>query len=67
MKKNEIKELHTKSVDELVKDLSDLKKEVSNIKMDIVLNKTKNTAILKEKERNIARILTIIKEKEETK
>ena len=67
MKIREVKELHNKTVDELKKMLQDLKLEMAKLNLDLNLNKNKNVNILKTKKKDAARILTIMKEKEDVK
>ncbi|OGH10333.1 MAG: 50S ribosomal protein L29 [Candidatus Levybacteria bacterium RIFCSPHIGHO2_01_FULL_36_15] len=63
MKAQELKDLSGKTTEELGKMLKDLKIEMAKLNMDLNLNKNKNVNILKTKKRDIARILTILKEK----
>lgn len=67
MKKQEIKELQTKSTDELKKMLLEAKEELEKIEMNIVLKKEGKTSNKKEKKKLIARILTFLGQKEEVK
>lgn len=64
MKKNLKAELYSKTVDELKKELFDTRAEVDKLKIEIAARKNKNTAGIRTKRKNIARILTIILQKE---
>lgn len=67
MKKQDIKELQTKSKDELKKQLLEAREELGKIEMDLVLRKETKTSSKKEKKKLIARILTFLAQKEEVK
>lgn len=64
MKKNQIKEIALKSKEELFKLLSQLKSEAAAIEIEHSSRKLKNVALLGEKKKTIARVLTFIREKE---
>ncbi len=64
MKTRDIKELHSKTPEDLKKMLMDLKLEMAKLNLDLNLNKNKNINILKTKKRDVARILTVLTEKE---
>lgn len=61
MKKNDYK---TKSKKELSEILEQEKQEIAKLILERNANKLKNTAIVGQKRLNIARILTIIRQKE---
>ena len=64
MKTNEyVKDLNTKSVDELAQDLVEAKKELFNLRFQNATNQLENTSRIKEVRKNIARIQTVITEK----
>ena len=64
MKTNEyVKDLNTKSVDELTQALVEAKKELSNLRFQNATNQLENTSRIKEVRKNIARIQTVITEK----
>lgn len=65
MRKQQIVELHTKEVGELKKMLVTLENELSVIEREISVGQAKNTAVKKEKKKDIARILTIMSFKKE--
>lgn len=65
MKRKQVEELQTKTKAELVKLLSELKKDVQNAKIDIAMHKTMNTAQIKEKGKDIARVQTLLATKGE--
>ncbi len=60
MKKQIKDELKTKTKEELIKALKDVRKEISKLSLDISLQKEKNTALLKTKKKMVTRILTLI-------
>ena len=64
MKTNEyVKDLNTKSVDELAQALVEAKKELFNLRFQNATNQLENTSRIKEVRKNIARIQTVITEK----
>ena len=64
MKTNEyVKDLNTKSVDELAQALVEAKKELLNLRFQNATNQLENTSRIKEVRKNIARIQTVITEK----
>ena len=65
MKRKDIKNLHTKTVDELQKNLEDLKNDVAQLKVDRTVGKVKNVNEEKMKRKDIARIYTVLTEKKE--
>lgn len=64
MKKKQLDELKTKTIDELKIALSDLRDEVGTIKTNVSLGREKNTNMLKNKRKEMARILTFLTMKE---
>ncbi len=58
-----VKELQTKSVDELNNELVAAKKELFNLRFQNATNQLENTSRIKEVRRNIARIQSIMAEK----
>lgn len=60
MKKNELLDLKTKSVDEMKRMLLDLQDEIGKAKIARALNKEKNTNLVKNKKKQIARIMTFM-------
>jgi ribosomal protein L29 len=64
MKGNDIRSLHTKTQEELKTLASKLQGEVAKMIVSRTSNKDKNVHALKEKKKDIARILTILKERE---
>ena len=62
--KNYIKELKTKSVEELTKELVSAKKELFNHRFQNATNQLDNTARITEVRKNIARIQTVITQNE---
>ena len=64
MKTNEyVKDLNTKSVDELAQALVEAKKELFNLRSQNATNQLENTSRIKVVRKNIARIQTVITEK----
>ena len=59
-----VKELRGKSVEELNQELVAAKKELFNLRFQNATNQLDNTSRIKEVRKNIARIQTIITEKE---
>jgi large subunit ribosomal protein L29 len=57
-------ELRDLSDTELVEQIDDLKKELFNLRFQMVTGQLDNPALLKECRRNIARVLTIQRERE---
>ena len=62
--KKYIDDLKSKSVSELNNDLVAAKKELFNLRVQNATNQLNNTSRIKEVRRNIARIQTVISEKE---
>lgn len=60
MKKTVKEELKTKTKEEMIKSLKDLRKEISKMSIDISMQKEKNTALLKTKKKEVTRILTFL-------
>ena len=58
-----VKELQTKSVDELNNELVAAKKELFNLRFQNATNQLENTSRIKEVRRNIARIQSVMAEK----
>lgn len=64
MKRNELKEIKLKDPKELKVMLVDLKKEIAKLIVERASGKTKNVALIGQKRKDVARILTIIRQKE---
>jgi ribosomal protein L29 len=60
MKSNDIKLLHSKSVDELVKQAKELEVEISKLKKELIDKKLKNTSLIKTKSDDLARVKTLL-------
>ena len=60
MKKNELADLKGKTVDELKRLLLDTREELGKLKIDLSLQKSKNVNQVRNKRKDIARILTIL-------
>ncbi len=63
MKKEQKKELRAKTADELIKELRDLRAEVSKLSIDMKTGKVEDTNKLYRKKKDIARVLTYLSEK----
>lgn len=61
--KNFVEELRSKTIEELNQDLVDAKKELFNLRFQNATNQLSNTARISEVRKNIARIQTIITQK----
>jgi large subunit ribosomal protein L29 len=57
------KELREKKIEELEKILKEKREKLKNLKLDLIQGKLKNVREIRETKRDIARILTILKEK----
>ena len=62
--KKDLKEIYTKGEKELRELLTEKRKELFNLKLDNKQNKLKNTRIIFNTRKEIARILTLIREKQ---
>lgn len=67
MKRDQKKELRTKTVDELIKELRDLRLEVAKISLDMKTGKIEDTNKLYRKKKDIARVMTFLSEKPSAK
>lgn len=65
MKKNDRVDLRSKTKDELIKQLRDLRAEATKLSIDMTSGKVTNTADLNNKKKMIARVLTYIGQKKE--
>lgn len=63
MKLNEKKELRAKTVDELLKELKDLRAEVAKLVIDMSTGKLEDSNKLYKKKKDIARVMTYLSEK----
>ncbi|MDX9913623.1 MAG: 50S ribosomal protein L29 [Candidatus Moranbacteria bacterium] len=57
------KDLREKNINELVKDLREKQSEAQNSMFDIFVKQAKDNKVLRNTKREIARILTVIREK----
>lgn len=64
MDRKAITELHDKSIKELKKQELTLREEIARLRLEKKAGQLKNVHQLKEKRHDLARVLTIIKEKE---
>jgi ribosomal protein L29 len=64
MKSKDRKELHLKSLEDLKKLAMDAKDALSDLALDKAQNKLKNTSQLSVKRKEIAQMLTLVREKE---
>lgn len=64
MKTSELKELMTKSTDELDTDLKNKKTELFNLRFQLATGQLQNTSAIQRVKRDIARVKTIIRQRE---
>ena len=64
MKKNELTDLKAKTIDELRRRLLDLREEVEKMSVEKSRGILKNTNLMRQKQKDIARVLTILGMKE---
>ncbi|MBE5766079.1 MAG: 50S ribosomal protein L29 [Clostridiales bacterium] len=64
MKNKEFKELMTKSLEELNTELKNKKSELFNLRFQLATGQLENTSTITECKRDIARVLTIIRQRE---
>jgi ribosomal protein L29 len=64
MKAQDVKALHEKSMEELKKMLGEARSAKNNAALELAQMKAKNTKVLASARREVAQLLTIIKEKE---
>lgn len=64
MKRKEVKELPAKKKEELEKAIQKTIEEIVKLKMDKQVGKLKNISLLREKKRDLARLKTVLKNKE---
>lgn len=67
MKTKDIQKLKNKSAEELKKEVAEKKEKLWELKKDVVSGKLKNVRAPREAAKEIARMLTLIKEKEAKK
>lgn len=63
MKTQEFKNLRQKNEKELIDMVKNLKKEMTKLRLELSMKKIKNVSIVRGKRKDIARILTILKER----
>ena len=63
MKTQEFKNLRQKNEKELIDMVKNLKKEMTKLRLELSMKKIKNVSIIRGKRKDIARILTILKER----
>lgn len=64
MKKKELSQLRTKSIDELAKTAAQLNEEIAQLSLEVKVGKHKNVRTIKNKRRELAQVLTVLREKE---
>ncbi len=67
MKKNDVKKLPNKTVAELAKDVAEAKEKLWQLSRDIASGKVKNAHAKSALRRDIARMLTVMQNKQTTK
>ncbi|HVT01584.1 MAG TPA: 50S ribosomal protein L29 [Patescibacteria group bacterium] len=60
MKRNDINELRTKTVDELSRMALDLRNDAQKARTEVLSGKLKNTNMIKNKKKDLARVLTFL-------
>jgi ribosomal protein L29 len=63
MKKQQKQELKTKTADELIKELRDLRSEVSKLVIEMRTGKLNDMTMIKKKKKDIARVMTFLSQK----
>ena len=63
MKKNEFTAIKNKSVEELEKQLSELRARSIDLKFDLASGKVKNISEIQKNKKSIAQLLTVLKER----
>ena len=63
MKKNEFSQVKGLSVKELTDKTKQIKKEIADLTLDKNMNKLKNLKTISKKRKDLARVLTVIKQK----
>ena len=64
MKKNELKEMMNRSMEELSTELQNKKIELFNLRFQLATGQLQNTAAIRECKKDIARVQTIIRQRE---
>tara|TARA_Y100000310_G_C20066211_1_gene527238 strand:- start:195 stop:410 length:216 start_codon:yes stop_codon:yes gene_type:complete len=64
MKSKDIKQLHTQTIGELKEAAEKVQAELARLRIDLGLGKIKDTHQLSKKQRDLARIKTILRDKE---
>ena len=64
MKKNELKEMMARSTAELSTELENKKSELLNLRFQLAVGQLENTAAISECKKDIARVKTIIRQRE---
>ena len=64
MKKNELKEMMNRSIEELSTELQNKKIELFNLRFQLATGQLQNTAAIRECKKDIARVQTIIRQRE---
>ena len=64
MKKNELKEMMKRTTEELSTELQSKKSELFNLRFQLATGQLQNTAAIRECKKDIARVQTIIRQRE---
>ena len=64
MKKQELTQIKGLAIKELISKARDLKKEIANLVIDKNVKKLKDTKVIFKKRKNLAQVLTIIRQKQ---
>lgn len=66
MKTNEMKELHTKTVAELASTIAQLRTDMEKMELERRSGTLHNVSLVKNKKKDLAKLLTVLKQKEFT-
>ena len=64
MKTNQLRELHTKTTDELQREIRDIRAEILNQEREWVHGKLKNTNLIRNLKKDVARYMTVLHTKQ---
>ena len=67
MKKKQLQEYKTKTKGEIEKEISDEKKKLAGLAVDLAMGKVKNIQEIRGTKKSIAQLLTILREQETTR
>jgi len=67
MKRQDVSNLKTKNEGELLKMVADLRAQINRFSLELPLRRSKNTNMVKNLKKNVAQILSVLKEQSERK